>query len=359
MLKILVVGLGAIGQRHVRNLRALLGSEVDILAYRVRGLPRVVTPSLDTIPGRSVETEYHIRVFARLEDALAERPGMAFICNPSSLHIPVALTCVRAGCDLFIEKPVSNDLAGLPELMDEVQKCGHIAMVGYQLRFHPCFRALERLVGERSVGSLLSVRAAVGEYLPGWHPYEDYRGMYAARADLGGGVILTQIHEFDYLYALFGLPRRLFAIGGHLSHLEIDVEDVASTLMEFNVDGHILPAHLQQDYLQRPVSRSCEVLGSRGKVVMDLASLSLTRYDSDGVGESRNWDTWNRNEAFQDELRHFLECVQTRRKPVVDLVDGIASLRMALAAKESMATGRVIELEGSEGYARGGAGKAS
>jgi predicted dehydrogenase len=360
LLKILVVGLGAIGQRHVRNLRAILGSEVDILAYRVRGLRHVVTPGLDRVPRSSVETEYDIRVFARLEDALAERPALAFICNPTSLHVPVALRCVRAGCDLFIEKPVSNDVLGVPELMDEVQMRGRIAMVGYQLRFHPCLRALQQLVSERSFGSLLSARAVVGEYLPGWHPYEDYRASYASRADLGGGVILTQIHEFDYLYALFGLPRRLFAIGGHLSDLEVDVEDVASTLMEFNVDGRILPVHLQQDYVQRPSSRSCEVLGSRGKVFMDLPSVSLTRHDDDGVvGETRNWANWNRNDAYQDELQHFLDCVQTRRKPLVDLVDGIASLRMALAAKESMATGRVIELEGSEGCALGGAGTAS
>jgi predicted dehydrogenase len=354
LLKILFAGLGAIGQRHVRNLRALLGSEVDILAYRVRGLPQVVSPSLEIMPGGSVETEYNIRVFDRLEDALAEGPAIALICNPSSLHVPVALRCVRAGCDLLIEKPVSNDLTGLPELIDEVQRRGRIVMVGYQLRFHPCFRALEQLVAARSFGSPLSVRAVVGEYLPGWHPYEDYRAMYAARADLGGGVILTQIHEFDYLHALFGLPRRLFAIGGHLSDLEIDVEDVASTLMEFNVDGRILPVHLQQDYLQRPASRSCEVLGSRGRVLMDLPSISVTRYDGDGMAAaSQNWPTWNRNDAYQDELRHFLDCVQTRRKPMVDLVDGIASLRMALAARESIATGRVMELEGSEGCARG------
>jgi predicted dehydrogenase len=233
-------------------------------------------------------------------------------------------------------------------------------MVGYQLRFHPCLRALEQLVRERSLGSLLSVRAVVGEYLPGFHPYEDYRAMYASRADLGGGVILSQIHEFDYLYALFGVPRRLFAVGGHLSHLEIDVEDLASTLMEFNIDGHVVPVHLQQDYVQRPASRSCEVLGTRGKALMDLRSLSLTRYEGEGlVGESRSWETWDRNDAFQDELRHFLDCVQTRRKPMVDLVDGIASLRMALAAKESIATGRVIELDGSEGCARGHAARAS
>jgi predicted dehydrogenase len=360
LLKVLVVGLGAIGQRHVRNLRAILGREVDILAYRVRGLPHVVTPSLDVVPGSNVEAEYDIRVFGRLEDALADKPSIALICNPTSLHVPVALMCVRAGCDLFIEKPVSNDLLGLSELIDEVRRHGRIVMVGYQLRFHPCFRALERLVSERSLGLLLSARAVVGEYLPGWHSYEDYRAIYASRADLGGGVILTQIHEFDYLYALFGLPRRLFAIGGHLSHLEVDVEDVASTLMEFNVDGRILPVHLQQDYLQRPPSRSCEVLGSRGKVLMDLPSVSLTRHDGDGVvGETGNWGNWNRNQAYRDELQHFLDCVQTRREPVVDLVGGIASLRMALAAKESIATGRVIELEGSEGCAFGRAGKAS
>jgi predicted dehydrogenase len=360
LLKVLVVGLGAIGQRHVRNVRALLGSEADILAYRVRRLPHVVTPSLETVPGSRVEAEYNIRMFARLDDALAERPAVALICNPTSLHVPVALMCARAGCDLLIEKPVSNDLAGVTELIDEVQRHGLIVMVGYQLRFHPCLRALEQLVGGRSFGSLVSVRAVVGEYLPGWHPYEDYRAMYASRAELGGGVILSQIHEFDYLYALFGMPRRLFAIGGHLSELEIDVEDVASTLMEFNIDGQILPVHLQQDFLQRPASRSCEVLGSRGKVLMDLPSLSLTRYDGDGVaGKSQNWDQWNRNEAYQDELRHFLECVRTRSKPVVDLVDGIASLRMALAAKESIATGRVIELDGSEGCALGRTGTAS
>jgi predicted dehydrogenase len=360
VLKILVVGLGAIGQRHVRNLRAMLGGEVDILAYRVRGLPHVVTPSLDAVPGSSVETEYDIRVFVRLEDALADKPAIALICNPTSLHVPVALRCVRAGCDLFIEKPISDDLLGLPELMDEVERHGRIVMVGYQLRFHPCLRALEQLVNERRFGSLLSARAVVGEYLPGWHPYEDYRAMYASRADLGGGVILTQIHEFDYLYAMFGLPRRLFAIGGHLSHLEVDVEDVASTLMEFNVDGRVLPVHLHQDYLQRPPSRSCEVLGSRGKVLMDLPSVSLTRHDGDGmVVETRNWGNWNRNDAYMDELRHFLDCVHTRGKPLVDLVDGIASLRMALAAKESMATGRVIALEGSEGCALGRAANAS
>ena len=78
----------------------------------------------------------------------------------------------------------------------------------------------------------MAVRIEVGEYLPGWHTYEDYRQMYASRADLGGGVILSQIHELDYLYWLFGLPKRVFALGGHLTRLEVDVEDIASILLE-------------------------------------------------------------------------------------------------------------------------------
>ena len=265
MLKVLVVGLGGVGQRHVRNLRSLLGEDVSIIAYRVRRLAHVVTASLGVKPDSGVEEEYKIRVHTRLEDALAERPSIAFICNPSSLHVPVALACARAGCDLFIEKPVATELAGAALLLAEVQRKELIAVVGYQLRFHPAFRALEQLVRHRRIGSVLAVRVAVGEYLPGWHPYEDYRQMYASRAELGGGVVLSQIHEFDYLYALFGLPRRIFSIGGHLSDLEIDVEDVASSLMEFAVDDQPLPVHVHQDYLQRPPARSCELVEAAAK----------------------------------------------------------------------------------------------
>jgi predicted dehydrogenase len=344
-MKVLIAGLGGIGQRHLRNLRAVLGEKPEILAYRVRRLSRVITPALQADQSRNIEKEYGLRVFEDLEGALAEQPEIAFICNPSSLHIPVALACIRAGCDLFLEKPVSNSLDGIEELAQAVERSRRIVMVGYQLRFHPCFLALQECVAERRIGALLAARANVGEYLPGWHPYEDYRQMYAARADLGGGVIVSQIHEFDYLYALFGFPLRVFSLGGHLSRLEIDVEDIASTLMDFRIDGRPLPVHLHQDYVQRPPSRGCEVLGDEGKLLMDLVQLVFTRYDQQGnVVETRQWHDFERNRLFLDELRHFLECVETRQRPIVDLNDGVRSLRMALAARDSMTSGRVVEL---------------
>ena len=116
--------------------------------------------------------------------------------------------------------------------------------------------------------------------MPGWHTYEDYREAYAAHRAYGGGVLLAQIHDMDYLYWFFGLPRKIFALGGHLSSLESDVEDVASTLMQCEREGSRFPVHLHQDYLQRPARRGCEIIGDSGKIETDLLRLTVKAYDA-------------------------------------------------------------------------------
>ncbi len=223
---------------------------------------------------------------------------------------------------------------------------GLTAAVGYQMRFHPCLQRLHALVQEKKVGRILSVRAVVGEYLPGWHTYEDYRQSYASRTDLGGGVILTQIHELDYLYWLFGVPRRIFALGGHLSGLEVDVEDTADILMECMLDGHPIPISLHQDYIQNPPSRSCEIVGDAGKILVDIRALTVDVFDSQGNHtESTSYEGFQRNQLFLDELKYFLDGMQGKPAPLVNLRDAAQSLRMALAAKESLATAKVVEIE--------------
>ncbi len=274
-MKILIIGLGGIGQRHTRNLRALLGDSVEIIAYRVRRLTHVVTPTMGADQERNVEEVYNIRTFYSLDEALAEKPDIAYVCNPSSLHVAVTRACLIAGCDIFLEKPLADSLEGTAELVDLARKHKRIAMVGYQLRFHPCVIRLTEIVRSGVLGNLLGVRATIGEYLPNWHPYEDYRIMYAARAELGGGVVLTQIHELDFLYSIFGTPTRIYSVGGHWSDLEIDVEDTASILMEVPFAGRILPIQLHTDYLQSPPNRQCEVIGDRGRVVMDLQAQTV------------------------------------------------------------------------------------
>jgi predicted dehydrogenase len=344
-MKFLVAGLGGIGQRHVRNLRALVGPTAEILAYRVRRDSPTLTDSLSVEPGSSVEEKYSLRVFDDLNAALGEGPDAVLVCNPSSLHVQVALTAARAGCALFVEKPLSNTAEGTAELIDLVETKRLVGLVGYQMRFHPSLQRAHALLEAGAIGRVVAVRIEVGEYLPSWHTYEDYRQMYASRADLGGGVILSQIHELDYVYWLFGMPRLVFALGGHLTRLEVDVEDTASILMECTVDGRAIPVHVHQDYIQRPPSRTCEVIGDAGKIIIDLRQLTVTAFDAEGnITESSSNPGFERNQLFLDEMRHFLACLEGRETPRVSIRDGARSLRIALAAKQSMETGQVVDL---------------
>ena len=348
-MKVLMVGLGGVGQRHLRNLRTLIPKTLEVVAYRVRRSSAVIGNTLTIEEGVSLEEKYNIHAYRDLRKALEEEPEAAFIANPSSLHIPVALEVAKTGCHLFIEKPLSDSLEGIEGLIATVEKNRLVATVGYQLRFHPCLAWIRELLKVEAVGRLLSVRMDVGEYLPSWHPYEDYRQMYAARKELGGGVILSQIHELDYAYSLFGMPRRIFAIGGRLSRLEIDVEDTASILMECLWNGSVLPVHLHQDFLQKPPSRRCEIIGDSGKIVWNYHEGTLTIWRTkEDKPEVRRLERFERNQFFLEELKHFLGCIRGGEKPMVTLRDGANSLKMALAAKQSLETGEVVSLYENE-----------
>lgn len=342
--KALFIGLGGIGQRHLRNLVTLMGDKVELLAYRVRNLPHTISADLaivdDNLTGR-----YPIKVFNDLTLALAQKPDVVFICNPTSMHIPPAIEAAKAGCHIFMEKPLSHSLEGIEELKSLCKKNNLVSFVGYQLRFHPCYKLLKNLIRETKVGHLVSVRAQVGEYLPGWHKYENYREMYAAREDLGGGVVLSQIHEIDYLYDLFNMPTKVYAIGGKLSSLDVDTEDCVEALLEMTYQNKSLPVSLHMDFFQRPAVRQCSVVGEEGRIIMDLVKLEVTIEKPDSKeNEIFPLENFQRNDLFIDELKYFLNCIEQNTAPVVTLEDGLKSLRIALAIKQSLKEGRVITL---------------
>jgi predicted dehydrogenase len=340
-MKILMVGLGSIGQRHLRNLRRILGRDAEIAAYRVLRQSVVLTDKMQVEQGGNLEEKYNLTLFDDMDAALDWRPDFVCICNPNNLHMPVALAAARAGCHLFVEKPLSHNYDQVEELISIVDQKQLVGFVTYQMRFHPCLQRLLALLQQNAIGKVLAVRAEMGEYMPGWHPWEDYRQSYAARKEMGGGSLLAQIHEMDYLYWLFGLPSRLYAVGGHLSSLEIDVEDVASVLM----DCGGIPVHLHLDYVQRPPSRTLQVIGDAGKILIDLRASTLHHFGGDGaLLDALSFEGFERNQMFIDELKHFLNCIDGKEKTLISLRDGAQSLRMALAAKESIASGTVVEL---------------
>jgi len=337
--------MGGVGQRHARNLRTLLGPDLKLCAYRTRPAAPVISERMQIESGADMASSHQLTEFTDLDAALADRPDVVVISNPTSLHISTALTAARAGCHLFLEKPISHNLQGVRELLEIVHEKKLVAFVGHQLRFHPLLLKLKQLLSEERIGRVLAVRAEFGEYLPNWHPYEDYRQSYAARRELGGGVILSQIHDFDYLIWLFGLPHQLLCVGGKLGDLEIDVEDTASTLMSCRYQGRTIPIHLHQDLCRKVSRRSCQVIGDKGEITADIANGILQVVGADGQIEvTKSFSTLERNQLFLDAMTHFLSCLESGATPCVSALDGANGLNVALAALNSLQTGLPSEV---------------
>ncbi|MBF0195206.1 MAG: Gfo/Idh/MocA family oxidoreductase [Magnetococcales bacterium] len=345
-MKALFVGLGSIGQRHLRNLKAILGDKVDISAYRVTRSAPVLNTVMQVVPDVNLNDLYNIEEFDNLDKALADKPDIVFVTNPNSLHMEVALKAAMAGCHLLIEKPLATSMEEIEKLKAIVKKNNLIAMVAYQFRFHPALKLVKQWIDEGRLGRLISVRMTNGEYMPGWHPYEDYRGTYAARNELGGGTLVTQIHEFDVALWLFGMPKSVFAVGGHLSHLQIDVEDCVTSLLACQWDNRPLPVTVELDYLREPAVRELSIVGDEGSLALNFSTneLSLDIRDS-GLKDVKSFASLERNQLFLDEMHHFLDAVANLKQPVVDLHLGGQSLQIALSARASLQSGQAEVLK--------------
>jgi predicted dehydrogenase len=293
----------------------------------------------DDLVGYVVETD--------LDKALAHLPDGVIVANPTALHVQVALPAAQAGCAILMEKPVSNSLVEINELKStQVARDGRI-LVGFQFRFHPGLLKVKELLDDGAIGRPLSAGAHWGEYLPNWHPWEDYRKSYSARSDLGGGVVLTLTHPLDYLYWLLGDVEALMAVTGKVSDLEIQVEDLAEIVVRFR-SGVVASLHL--DYYQQPPSHWLEVKGTQGSLRWQNNSGAVELYRT---GKDQ-WETFplpdgfDRNDMFMAEMRHFFEIIRGNQKPVCSLADGEMSLRLALLVHRSAREQRLVQMDSIE-----------
>lgn len=304
-MKFLIAGLGSIGRRHLRNLVAL--GRRDILLYRT---------------GRSTLPDDELSGFESLTDlhaALARRPDAVIVSNPTALHLDVALPAAEAGCHILLEKPVSDSMQRVEALREAAGRRGGRILVGFQLRQHPTLRQVREVVESGELGQITAVRAHWGEYLPAWHPWEDYAASYAARPDLGGGALLTLSHPFDYLRWIFGnvaTARGVFGNG-----LGLKVEALVEASLRFQ-SGVLASVHL--DYLQRPLDHHLEIEAENGRLRWDGAdgSLEITGLPDGG----RRWTPppgFERNDLFVAEMEHFIQVVDGATPPACSLEDGI------------------------------------
>jgi len=332
-MKFLIAGLGSIGRRHLRNLLAL--AERDILLYRTHQ-STLPDAELDRFP---VETD--------LQAALAHRPDAVIISNPTSLHLDVAIPAAEAGCHILLEKPVSHSNERLDELESVASRSGSRILVGFQFRFHPSLLQILTWLKEGEIGRPLSVRAVYAEYLPGMHPWEDYRRSYSSREDLGGGVILTLCHPLDYLRWLLGEVREVWCLTGQINDFGLSVEDTAEIGLRFE-NSVIGSVHL--DFNRQPAAHHLEIVGTRGSIRWDNAGGTASLYRASEQGELDGWESFppplgfDRNDMFLSEMRHFLAVVRGDQQPLCTLQDGRRALDLALAAHRSQSSRQIVEL---------------
>ncbi|MGE5505900.1 MAG: Gfo/Idh/MocA family protein [Actinomycetota bacterium] len=319
-LRHLICGVGSIGERHIRNLLAL-GHEDIILLRRADGPLRTIDQGFPSV--------------STLAEALDARPDTAFVCNPTHLHLETATACAEAGCHLFVEKPIAHGLDGLDRLRAAVAASGKACMVGYMLRFHPCLRQVKRWLDQGRIGTPAFALSEWGEYLPDWHPWEDYRASYSARRDMGGGPVLTLSHDIDMLLWLLGGVSAVKAMTGSNSPLELGCEHWAQLLLSFET-GATAAVHL--DYLQRPPRRSLAITGSDGRIAFDYYRGVATLTPAGAAEPAEIADAgagFDRNDMFVAELRAFLDAVAGRAPVSPDLEDGVRALSVALAGLRS------------------------
>lgn len=323
-MKILIIGLGSIGSRHLANLLKL--GYKDIILYRTKKSRMKGIKKFSSLP-----------VYYNLNAALKEKPDIAIISNPTSLHVKTALECANAGCDLFIEKPLSNDLKNLKKLSAVVRKKRLVTFIACQFRFHPHLMAIKKWVDTGKLGKVIYVSARWAEFLPDWHPWEDYRKGYSALRKLGGGVILTLIHCLDYMYWIMGGVSEALSVKGKLTNLNVDTEDIAEIVVKFKnrAIGHV---HL--DYFQKPRVHDMLLVTEKERVYWNCHNNTMVLEDRKGRKRSiRVPRGFERNTMFINELKHFLECVKKRRQTLIPLTQGIDVLKIALKAKGSMRYG--------------------
>jgi predicted dehydrogenase len=291
---IIVFGAGSIGERHIRNLW-LLGFK-NIFVFRQRNLPFREIADAKVIIIKTWDEVQQIKAFA------------AIITSPTSLHVSQAQKCAELGLHVLIEKPLSSEIESLNQFESIVKKYNIFVYVGYMNRFHPLILKIKEIIKQKTFGSLISIQSKWAEYLPDWHPWEDYRESYAARKELGGGVALTLSHDIDMvLFLVADEIHKYHVIKNHKSSLETNVEAGADFLMLFK---NRTTANIHLNFYEKVKERFLKLVFDDASIQFDFFSSKLTIKTTQGE-ISEILENFDRNDLFIEQSKYFFNKIQS------------------------------------------------
>jgi predicted dehydrogenase len=318
-MRVAVVGLGSAGARHAR---LLLELGHDVLGFD----PAARTPT-------------DVQTTESLEAAISSSNAVV-VASPSSLHAEHAIVALEAGKPVLVEKPLAVTVGDAERVVEAAERTGALCAVAMNLRFHPGVLELKRLVGSGELGAVRLVQASFGYDLRLWHPDSDYRQSYSARAELGGGIVLDAIHELDYLLWLLGPVAAVSAEVGHVSDLELDVEDAAVVALRFESGAF---GALDLNFFEPAYRRGCVLVGSTAVARWDW-SLGTVTIASHGADDRVTDVRCGPEEMYRSELVDFIEALDHGREPRTIAREGLEAVRLANVVKSAAPGGRMTVL---------------
>jgi predicted dehydrogenase len=326
-MKVLVIGTGSIGKRHMGNLQSL-GHEVHAYSERLKA-------------GTAHSLPDGVRSVASLDDLTGAGFNAAVIANRTDQHLSSAIKALQFCNALYIEKPLSASLAGLSEFQNICQERKTVVEIGFMMRFHPNLQWIKAFLRSGQLGEVMHLRASVGQWLPDWRPGTDYRQGFGAFYRYGGGVTMELIHEIDLVNWLMGQTVDVCAMQRPLAQLEIETEAITEISMHLET-GLLAQVHL--DYVRPGYGRTLEILGSQGVLTWDYSSATVTITRANGQSTAvHQAQGFERNMMFMSIMQHFLKRIeQPSLAPASSLEEGIQALRVALASHQSARERRFV-----------------
>jgi predicted dehydrogenase len=282
--KILIVGLGSIGQRHAACLQKISGVEIAVLRT-----------AKGTMKEKSGYTEFY-----NFEDALAYQPDGVVIANPTSLHVETALPFLQKGIKTLIEKPIAYSKSDAEKLSSYSENL----LVAYCVRFLPFISIIKEIAAEEKVYKISFKRSY---YLPKWHPYADYKTEYTAKKELGGGVIRTLSHEIDLMLYLFGEPVSTTGVTDKISPLEIDTDDFAFVSCKTKTGARI---NFELDFFSPKNVNTGEMFTEKGKYAWDMSELLFTPYEETTAARLYGQELFNIEKMYNNQMEDFIGFVK-------------------------------------------------
>lgn len=330
--RILIVGLGSIGRRHLRLAREILPrAKVAVLRHK---------PDQD----KPDAVDYS---FSTMDQALAFAPQIAVIANPPSYHLSVAIPLAMAGVHLLIEKPLAASANGVAELLKICNVAKIQLVTGYNLRYLPSLRRFKSLLEDNIIGAVWSVRCEVGQSLLNWRPDTDYKLGVSARRSLGGGALSELSHELDYLLWIFGDAVWVQAALFKQSDLEIDVEDCAHLIIGLlgKEDENQIIAAVNMDFVRHDTTRLCTAIGKLGSLRWNGLSGTVELFKTN----TQSWIEVFRHEAVRDESyrsewKAFLSSVEGSARPLISAEEGLKVLEIIDAVRLAAETKTRVDI---------------